>query len=305
MAGVTDVPFRRLAWRFGAGYVVGEMVSSRAELWDSAKSRLRRENADDIFPHAVQIAGGDPALVAASARRHWQAGAHIIDLNFGCPAKKVCRKAAGSELLKDPELVVRITAATIASVQAPVTVKMRTGWSRSDRNAVALARRLEDAGVAALVVHGRTRECRFLGAAEHDTVARVKAAVQVPVIANGDIVSARDAQRVLAQTHCDGVMIGRGALGQPWLLGAIAAAQDRSWSASERFAVLVEHVADLHSFYGPAGVKIARKHVRWTLQALGGEQAAGWREAWRHFVTKDDPEAQLDELRSWQVAAAA
>lgn len=305
MAGVTDVPFRRLAWRFGAGYVVGEMVSSRAELWNSAKSRQRRAQAADILPHAVQVAGSDPASVAASARRHWQAGAHVIDLNFGCPAKKVCRKAAGSQLLKDPDLVLQIARAAVAAVPVPVTVKMRTGWSRASRNAVALARGLEDAGIAALVVHGRTRECRFRGTAEHDTVAEVKASVGIPVIANGDINSAGEARRVLAATGCDGVMIGRGALGQPWLLGDIAAGRDGERPVAERFAVLVEHVRALHQFYGAAGVRIARKHVRWTLQALGPDAAASWHDAWVRFVVREAPTAQLDELHDWQVAVAA
>lgn len=268
MAGVTDLPFRELAWRFGAGYVVGEMVSSRAELWDSDKSRLRRCFTRYTGPRAVQIAGGDPQAVAASARRHWLAGADIVDINFGCPAKKVCRKAAGSQLLRDPDLVEQIVRATVAAVDIPVTAKLRTGWCRANRNALDIACRLEAAGAAALVVHGRTRECRFLGAAEHDTVAKIKTRVAIPVFANGDIESLADAERVLHHTGCDGIMIGRAALGQPWLLGDIASGTARRFGLRERMQIVCEHVRALHDFYGERGIRIARKHVRWYLQHM-------------------------------------
>ncbi len=307
MAGVTDAPFRGLAWRFGAGYVVGEMVSAREELWHSAKSRLRRRGVAGINPRVVQIAGSDPCSVAASARRHWLAGAEVIDLNFGCPAKKVCRKAAGSALLRDPELVARIVGHTVAAVEAPVTVKMRTGWCRADRNGVDIARRIEDAGAAALAVHGRTRECRFLGVAEHDTVAEIKAAVSIPVFANGDIDSPERARRVLAHTGCDGVMIGRAALGQPWLLGDIAAGRTPRRGASERLAVIIEHVRSLHTFYGVRGVRIARKHVSWYVQRMKTQCAQTLLDCsnlGEGFNVLDEANAQLDYLCGYLARAA-
>jgi tRNA-dihydrouridine synthase B len=268
MAGVTDLPFRALAWRFGAGYVVGEMVSARAELWDTPKSTLRRAAAANVEPYAVQIAGGDAETVAASAIRHWHAGAQIIDINFGCPAKKVCRKAAGSQLLKDADLVDAIVRAAVRAVPVPVTVKMRTGWSPDHRNAVALALRMEDAGVAAIAVHGRTRACRFEGRAEHETVATIKSRLGIPVFANGDIQSAADAQAVVAQTGVDGVMIGRAALGRPWLLGDIAEGRVEQRSVAEKLTVMRSHVRALHEFYGEPGIRIARKHVQWSLSHL-------------------------------------
>ena len=299
MAGVTDAPFRELAWRFGAGYVVGEMVSARSDLWDSPKSRLRRCFGPTDAPHVVQIAGGDPLDVADGARRHWLAGAQVVDLNFGCPAKKVCRKAAGSQLLRDPDLVIEIVRATLAAVEVPVTVKMRTGWSRDLRNAPDLACRLEDEGVAALAVHGRTRECRFMGSAEHDTVARIKARVHIPVFANGDIDSPKVARRVLAQTGCDGVMIGRGALGQPWLLGDIAGASFRRRGPVERLSVALEHVQALHAFYGEPGVRIARKHVGWYAQRMQEQcvvHDGDWTELGKQFNRLEEAAAQLDYL---------
>jgi tRNA-dihydrouridine synthase B len=313
MAGVTDAPFRDLVWRYGAGYVVGEMISSRADLWDSQKSRMRRRFTSATGPRAVQIAGGDPDAVAASARRHWHAGADIVDINFGCPAKKVCRKAAGSQLLRDPDLVVRIVQQTVAAVDIPITVKMRTGWCRADRNAPDIARRLEDAGIAALAVHGRTRQCRFSGTAEHDTVAAIKARVGIPVFANGDIGSLAEARRVIGQTGCDGVMIGRAALGRPWLLGDIAAGAERRRGALERMGVLAEHVRALHDFYGDPGVRIARKHVHWFVQCLELECASEPMSAdglpWVNFKKKfnqlEEAGAQLDYLRGYALRLAA
>ena len=314
MAGITDAPFRELAWRYGAGYVVAEMVASRADLWDSQKSRLRRRFSAATGPRAVQIAGGDPQSVAASAERHWRAGAEIVDLNFGCPAKKVCRKSAGSQLLRDPDLVVQIVAATVAAVAVPVTVKMRTGWCRASRNGPDIARRLEDAGVAALAVHGRTRECRFFGAAEHDTVAEIKARVDIPVFANGDIDSPAQAQAVLAHTGCDGVMMGRAALGQPWLLGDIACGKPHQRCAHERWQIMLAHVGALHEFYGDPGVRIARKHVGWYLQRLAEDAVpsvgeANWDGSWaavgKQFNQLQEAAAQIDYLHSWAMRVAA
>ena len=303
MAGVTDAPFRALAWRFGAGHVVGEMVSAREDLWHTSKSRLRRVPVADVEPFAVQIAGGDAHTIAASAYRHWREGAQIVDINLGCPAKKVCRKAAGSQLLKDAELVIEIVRATVRAVPVPVTVKMRTGWSPELKNAVELAVRMQDEGVAAIAVHGRTRACRFSGSAEHDTVARMKARLSIPVFANGDIESADDARTVIEQTGVDGVMIGRAALGRPWLLGDIAfsiGAADRCQerSLAEKLAIVLEHVQALHEFYGEPGIRIARKHVQWYLQhltELGPEKPRSL--VGKGFNQLQEAEAQLDFLR--------
>lgn len=268
MAGITDAPFRTLAWRYGAGYVVSEMLTVQEQLWDTDKSRLRRVPVTGIEPRVVQIAGGDPETVADAARRYVDDGAQIIDINFGCPAKKVCRKAAGSQLLKDPDLVTRIVRAAVAAVPVPVTVKMRSGWSNDLKNGVEVALRLQDEGVAAVAVHGRTRACLFAGEAEYDTVAEIKARLHIPVFANGDIDSPAKARDVLARTGVDGVMIGRAALGAPWLLGIIADPTRSEPPTQEKWAVISEHVATLHDFYGDKGVRIARKHVQWYLARL-------------------------------------
>ncbi|MCX7063677.1 MAG: tRNA dihydrouridine synthase DusB, partial [Proteobacteria bacterium] len=222
MAGVTDVPFRELVWNLGAGLVVAEMTSVNPLLWHTRTSRLRRETVAGARPHVVQIAGADPQWIAAAARREAEAGAEIIDVNMGCPAKKVCNQAAGSALLRDEALVERILRAAVDAVPIPVTVKIRTGWSPEQRNGVAIARIAEAVGVASIAVHGRTRACRFVGAVEFDTVAAIKAAVRIPVFANGDIDSVEEARRVMSQTGVDGVLIGRAALGAPWLPGDIA-----------------------------------------------------------------------------------
>ncbi len=298
MAGITDAPFRALAWRFGAGYVVGEMVSAREDLWHTSKSKLRRAPAENVEPFAVQIAGGDAQSVAASAVRHWREGAQIIDINFGCPAKKVCRKAAGSQLLKDSNLVDEIVRATVQAVPVPVTVKMRTGWSPETKNAVDIALRMEAAGVAAIAVHGRTRACRFLGSAEHDTVAEIKSRLSIPVFANGDIDSAAAARAVIEQTGVDGIMIGRAALGRPWLLGDIAQGRSTERSLGEKLAVMLQHVQALHEFYGEPGIRIARKHVQWYfhhLMELGpGEPRSAIPKGFNQI---HEAEAQLDFLR--------
>lgn len=267
MAGVTDVPFRQLAWRFGAGHVVGEMVSAKADLWHTEKSRLRRRSVAGISPVAVQIAGGDPQIIADAALRHWRDGADIVDINFGCPAKKVCRKAAGSALLADEKLVADIIAAAVRAVPIPITVKIRSGYSPERRNGVAIAHIAESEGARAIVVHGRTRACRFLGEAEFDTVAEIKARVSVPVIANGDIGDADTMARVMAATGVDAVMIGRAALGAPWLLGQLAGVTGEL-TLDEKLATMLEHVQAGHEFYGDAGIRIMRKHVMWYLEKL-------------------------------------
>lgn len=294
MAGVTDAPFRTLAWRLGAGYVVSEMTSGRDDLWDTAKSRERRVRPADIDPFAVQIAGADPELVAESARRHWQAGAQIIDINFGCPMKKVCRKAAGSALLKDPDLVSAIVAAAVSAVDVPVTVKMRTGWSPERRDGVAIAERMCAAGAAAITVHGRTRACRFKGPVEHATATAIKAAVDVPVFVNGDITDAQSAARILEATRADGVMIGRAALGAPWLPGMIARGEHTAPPPHERLAIAVDHVARIHEFYGPErGVRIARKHAGWYLAGLSSHTLG---QPVTAFNQLSEPADQLDYL---------
>ncbi|MCZ6617008.1 MAG: tRNA dihydrouridine synthase DusB [Gammaproteobacteria bacterium] len=297
MAGVTDAPFRDLAWRFGAGYLVSEMLSAKADLWNTEKSRLRRQRVAGAHPFVVQIAGGDPETVAEGAFRHWRAGAEIIDINFGCPAKKVCRKAAGSQLLKDEKLVAGIVRAAVKSVPVPVTVKMRTGWSLELKNGVRIARILEGEGIAAVVVHGRTRACKFHGAVEYDTVAEIKSRLSIPVFANGDIDSMERAQTVLSYTGADGVMIGRGALGAPWLLGQIAAGTTTEPTMEEKLGVMLEHVASLHHFYGDPGVRIARKHVRWYLTRMKQDPFdENLRNNLREFNKLEDATAQLAYL---------
>jgi tRNA-dihydrouridine synthase B len=300
MAGISDAPFRSLAWRFGAGYAVAEMVAAGEGLWDTAKSRYRRAVADGVSPRAVQIAGGDPETVADAARRHADDGAEIIDINFGCPAKKVCRKAAGSQLLRDPDLVEAIVRAAVAQVDVPVTVKMRSGWSPELRNGVDVAARLEQAGVAAVTVHGRTRACAFGGSAEHDTVAAIKARVRIPVIANGDIDSPDKAAAVLAATGADGVMIGRAAQGRPWLLREISARIATGVAAAQPARaevrdIILRHLDELHRFYGgDRGVRMARKHLGWYLagQPGGGE----WR---RRIVRLEHPGEQFAAVESY------
>ena len=223
MAGVTDRPFRQLCKRLGAGYAVSEMVASNAQLWKSAKTMRRANHEGEVEPIAVQIAGADPAMMAEAARYNVDNGAQIIDINMGCPAKKVCNVMAGSALLKDEPLVARILDAVVGAVQVPVTLKIRTGWDTHHKNAVTVAKIAEKSGVQALAIHGRTRACGFSGEAEYDTIAEVKSQIGIPVIANGDGQSAEDAQRMLAASGADGVMIGRAAVGQPWLVGEVAA----------------------------------------------------------------------------------
>jgi tRNA-dihydrouridine synthase B len=269
MAGVTDLPFRRLCLRMGAALAAGEMISADPRLWDTAQSRRRRDHSGEPGPRVVQIAGGDPQAMADAARRNAAAGAEIIDINMGCPAKRVCHKDAGSALLRDEALVAAILEATVRAVDVPVTLKIRTGWAPAARNGVAIARIAEQSGVQALAVHGRTRACRFEGAAEYATIAAIKQAVRIPVIANGDIVSADQAASVIAATGADGVMIGRAAQGRPWIFREIEAALrgepvPAAPTAAELRDILCAHLRDLYDFYGPeAGVRIARKHIGW------------------------------------------
>jgi tRNA-dihydrouridine synthase B len=279
MAGVTDRPFRALCRRYGAGLAVSEMVSSRPELRGSRKSRLRLEHRGEAGPVSVQIAGADPALMADAARLNAAEGAQIIDINMGCPAKKVCNVAAGSALLSDEPLVARIIEAVVAAVDVPVTLKIRTGPDPSRRNALRVARIAESAGVQLIAVHGRTRACGFRGQAEFETVAEVKAGVRIPVVANGDIGTPEEAARVLGLTGADGVMIGRAAHGRPWIFREFAhfLKEGRKLPpppAAEMRAVALEHLEGIYALYGEElGVRIARKHIGWYVRGLPGGEA--------------------------------
>ena len=269
MAGVTDKPFRLLCKRLGAGYAVSEMTTADPRLWRTRKSRQRLDHAGEPAPIGVQIAGAEPAALAAAAQHAVEHGAEIVDINMGCPAKKVCNAWAGSALLQDELLVARILGAVVQAVDVPVTLKIRTGWSRDHKNGLRIARIAEDAGVQALAVHGRTRDMLYTGEAEYETIAAIKQAVRIPVIANGDVVSAEKARHVLAVTGADALMIGRAAQGRPWIFGEIAhflATGEYAPPPSLRFVrdVLLSHVQALHEFYGEqAGVRIARKHLGW------------------------------------------
>ena len=294
MAGVTDRPFRDLCAREGAGYAASEMISSDTLLHASAKTRHRIARASSALPHAVQIAGSEPAQMAEAAAFNVAAGAEVIDINMGCPAKKVCRVQAGSALLADPDRVRRILAAVVARVDVPVTLKIRTGPTPETRNGVAIARIAEAEGIRCLAVHGRTRQDRFRGDAEHDTTASIVDAVSIPVVANGDVRSADDARRVLAHTGAAGVMIGRAAQGNPWVFREIVAALDGRAppappSAAEVHAALVIQIRGCHALYGEhRGVRIARKHVAWYCRGFAG--AAAFRDAINGSV---EPAAQL------------
>ena len=269
MAGVTDKPFRSLCKRLGAGYAVSEMTTSDPRLWRTGKSRHRLDHAGEPAPIGVQIAGADPDALAAAARHCVEHGAQIVDINMGCPAKKVCNSWAGSALLRDEALVARILAAVVRAVDVPVTLKIRTGWSRDDKNGLAIARVAEDSGVRALAVHGRTRDMLYAGEAEYETIAAIKQALTIPVIANGDIASPDKARDVLTRTGADALMIGLAAQGRPWIFREIAGflatgERVREPSAREVRDILLAHVAELHAFYGDAaGVRIARKHLSW------------------------------------------
>jgi len=314
MAGIADRPFRRLARRFGADLAVSEMMSARPELRETRKSRLRRDHAGEAGPISVQIAGADPVMLAEAARFNVDQGAQIIDINMGCPAKKVCNVAAVSALLGDEPLVGRILAAVTAAVSVPVTLKIRTGPSPERRNALRIARIAEDAGIRMLAVHGRTRACAFAGQAEYRTIAEVKASVRIPVVANGDIRTPEEARRVLEVTGADGVMIGRAAQGRPWLFREIAhyletGARLAAPSSDEMREVLTEHLRGLYDLYGEAhGARIARKHIGWTVAGLpGGEAfrrlANALVDAGEQLRAVRDYFRQLQEQPAWRLAA--
>jgi len=313
MAGVTDLPFRRLCRRMGAALAAGEMLSADARLWDTAESRRRRDHSGESGPRVVQIAGGDAPMMADAARRNVDAGAEVIDVNMGCPAKKVCNKDAGSALLRDEALVAAILEATVRAVDVPVTLKIRTGWDPAARNGVRIARIAEAAGIQALAVHGRTRACRFEGEAEYATIAEIKQAVRIPVIANGDIDSPQKAARVVAATGADGVMIGRAAQGRPWIFREIEAALAAQPAPPEPGPaevrdIMLTHLRDLYDFYGPVpGVRIARKHIGWYCRER--PQALAFRQSVMQVDSAEDQVARVrgyfDALEAAPPAAAA
>ena len=308
MAGVTDRPFRQLCKRLGAGYAVSEMVTSRKDLWASLKTSRRADHEGETDPIAVQIAGTDAAMMGEAAAYNVDRGAQIIDINMGCPAKKVCSKWAGSALMRDETLALEIVEAVVAACaprNVPVTLKMRTGWCATEKNAVRLARAAESAGIAMIAVHGRTREQGYTGHAEYDTVAAVKRAVAIPVVANGDIDSPQKAREVFAATGADAIMIGRAAQGRPWIFGEIAhfletgeeappprVADVRRW--------LIEHLGDHYRLHGEwSGVRSARKHIGWTLRGLpGGDDFRD------RMNTIASCEAQLEAVGDWFDALA-
>lgn len=300
MAGVTDLPFRRLCRKMGAGLVVSEMVAADPNTWSTRKSRLRVQFGDEPAPRSVQIAGYDPQMMAEAALFNVQLGAEIIDINMGCPAKKVCKRAAGSALLQNPELVESILTAVVSAVDVPVTLKIRTGWDRQNRNAETIARIAEDSGVAALAVHGRTKACRFVGEVEYDTIAEVVDAVSIPVLANGDITDPQRAVSVLKHTGAAAVMIGRAAQGNPWIFNQINhfLKYDQPLSPpsmEECSQVMSEHLLALHEFYGETGgVRISRKHIGWYINPL-----PGGKEFTRVFNTLETTEQQRHFLQSF------
>jgi tRNA-dihydrouridine synthase B len=293
MAGVTDLPFRQLCREMGAGLVVSEMVAADPSTWSSRKSKLRIQFADEPAPRSVQIAGYDP-------RFNVQQGAEIIDINMGCPAKKVLKKAAGSALLRQPDLVRDILHAVVDSVDVPVTLKIRTGWDRQNRNAVTIGKIAEDAGIAALAIHGRTRACRFVKEVEYDSIADVVSALSIPVIANGDITSPKKALAVLEHTGAAAVMIGRAAQGNPWIFQQInhfldTGEQAAKASIEESERVMCRHLQALHEFYGEyAGVRIARKHIGWYVNSLAGGKAFA-----KQFNTIENHLEQQDFLQQF------
>jgi tRNA-dihydrouridine synthase B len=303
MAGVTDKPFRLLCKRLGAGLAVSEMTTSDPRLWDTQKSRWRMDHAGEPAPISVQIAGYDPAQLAEAARFNVDHGADIIDINMGCPAKKVCKVDAGSALMRDEGLVGRILDAVVAAVPVPVTLKIRTGWCRAVKNAPVIAQIAQSAGIAALAIHGRTREDMYEGEAEYATIAEVKSRLSIPVLANGDIDSPAKARAVLAATGCDGVLVGRAAQGRPWIFREIAhflaTGEELAPPAADEIGdILLGHLRHLYDFYGEHhGLRIARKHLGWYAKTRDDG------EAFRQTVVRfDSADAQYAFTERWLAA---
>ncbi len=299
MAGVSDLPFRQICLRHGAGMVTGEMIASDTALWNSKKSVTRLPDLTEDEPRAIQIVGNDPALMAQAAQQAELLGAQIIDINMGCPAKKVCKKAAGSALLQDETLVATILNQVVSAVSAPVTLKIRTGIDPDNRNGAAIARIAEQEGIQSLVVHGRTRACRFKGHAEYDTIAAIKQSVIIPVIANGDINTPEQAAAVLDYTKANGVMIGRAAQGNPWLFQQmhhyLSTGQHLSApSLEQKLIVAREHLTALHQYYGEySGLRIARKHIGWYLT---GHDLASFTRQFNQFTSASEQLSALTTL---------
>lgn len=309
MAGVTDRPFRMLCRRFGAGLAASEMLSADIRLWDTPKSQRRMDHAGEPSPRVVQIAGFDPAMMAEAARRNVDAGAEIIDINMGCPAKKVCNRLAGSALLQDEALVARILESVVQAVDAPVTLKARTGWDREHKNGIRIARIAEDAGIQALAIHGRTRTDLYLGEAEHDTVRAIKANVKIPVFANGDIDTPARARAILEATGCDGIMIGRAAQGRPWIFDEVnfflATGELRADVPLQKVRdIMRAHLEDLYAFYGDAsGVRVARKHLSWYCRQHPGQETL--RKRLMRIETTREQLSAVTELIEGEVFCAA
>jgi tRNA-dihydrouridine synthase B len=286
MAGLTDVPFRTLAWELGAGYMVSEMVTSKAELWETGKSRLRRVLVPGVNPNAVQIAGHDPRVMAESAKRLVGEGVEVIDINFGCPAKKVCRKAAGSALLGDIDNIGRIVETVAGAVDVPVTIKTRTGLSIDDEAGVLAAFVAQEAGARMVVMHGRSRACRFKGQASYEKIQLAKQKLNIPVLVNGDIDSLASAQKAREVSGADGVMIGRGAIGQPWIFAELVGMPLPN--RQQQLKIMLRHLKLMHEFYGPKqGMRIARKHIEAYLGRLGASHLC------RGFMSLDSADAQV------------
>lgn len=300
MAGVTDRPFRQLCKKLGAGLAVSEMVTSNSLLYGSEKTRRRANHEGEVDPISVQIAGADPQMMAEAARYNVDNGAQIIDINMGCPAKKICNVMAGSALLKDEPLVSQILKAVVGAVNVPVTLKIRTGWDKNNRNAVAVAKMAEDIGVQALAMHGRTRACLYMGDAEYDTIAAVKQAINIPLIANGDITTPEKAKYVLDYTGADAVMIGRAAQGRPWIFREIEHYLKTGThllppTVEEIHTVMLEHINDLYGFYGDiAGMRVARKHISWYTKGLAG--SASFRHNMNTLDTIDLQQATINDF---------
>jgi tRNA-dihydrouridine synthase B len=302
MAGVTDRPFRQLCKIMGAGMAISEMVSSNSLLWGSKKTQRRADHEGEVSPISVQIAGADPKILAAAARYNVDNGAQIIDINMGCPAKKICNVMAGSALLQDEKLVERIIDAVVKAVDIPVTLKIRTGWDKQHKNALAIAHIAENSGIQALAIHGRTRACAYTGTAEYDTIAAVKAATKIPIIANGDITTPEKAKYILAYTKADAVMIGRAAQGRPWIFREInhylATGQHlQPPEVAEIHRVLINHLHDLYDFYGEySGVRIARKHISWYTKGLVG--SASFRQSMNQLQTTEQQIVETNKFFS-------
>jgi len=300
MAGVTDRPFRQLCKKFGAGMAVSEMVASNSLLWGSEKTKRRANHQGEPDPISVQIAGADPEMMADAARYNVGEGAQIIDINMGCPAKKICNVMAGSALLKDEPLVGRILEAVVKAVDVPVTLKFRTGWDQNNKNALTVARIAEQSGIQLLSIHGRTRACGYTGHAEYDTIAAVKRATRLPVVANGDITSPQKAKYVLDYTQADGIMIGRAAQGRPWIFREIeyylkTGVHLPPPRVTEIHQVLIAHLHDLYAFYGTdTGVKIARKHISWYTKGLAG--SASFRHAMNQLQSVEEQLAAVNRF---------